>query len=273
MTEYREHRPDVRLEPFVRCLWELRTPLRERGEPAALVRVLPDGCMEWIFHLGPPFRIQEGDGRLVEQSSALLVGVTTRAVLLEPSSGGDVVGVRFHPGGARAFLRSSVGRWADRVAPLEELEDAGLAELEQRLHEVPRAQRIEVLTRELLDRRARLDRERPPFSGAVAALYSRRVSVDAVAHACGLTRRQLERRFRDEVGVGPKRLARLGRLQQAARWLAEGRARSSAIALAAGYCDQAHFTREFRELGGTTPGEYRREQAGFGSALLGPAQG
>ncbi len=269
MIEYQEHRPDPRLDPFVQCLWELRTPARAREEPASLERVLPDGCMEWVFHLGPPFRIDCGGGGLAEQEPALLVGVTTRAVLLEPSSSGDVVGVRFRPGGARPFLRARADLWTDQVLPLEVLEDAELTRLLERLQAAPRAQRIGVLAQALLERAARSDVAPSPLAGAISTLLSTRASIDRVAQACGLSWRQLQRRFRDEVGVGPKKLARLGRLQRSARWLAAGRADGSAIALAAGYSDQAHFVREFRELAGTTPGRYCRERAGLGPALLG----
>lgn len=82
--------------------------------------------------------------------------------------------------------------------------------------------------------------------------------MDRVAEVVELSPRQLRRRFRTEAGIGPKLLARMVRLQGFIR-LAEDRPRESTarLALEAGYYDQAHLIRDFRELAGTTPGRFR----------------
>jgi len=73
----------------------------------------------------------------------------------------------------------------------------------------------------------------------------------------GLGERQLRRRFQVAVGYEPKRLARILRLQRllalAGRTPA-GRGRLAALALAAGYADQAHMARECATLAGLAPG-------------------
>jgi transcriptional regulator GlxA family with amidase domain len=67
--------------------------------------------------------------------------------------------------------------------------------------------------------------------------------------------RRLQRKFLRHVGIGPKRLARMLRLQRATRLWASGQASSWAgLALAAGYSDQAHMVRDCREFAGTSPG-------------------
>jgi AraC-like DNA-binding protein len=83
--------------------------------------------------------------------------------------------------------------------------------------------------------------------------------VAALGDALGISERQLRRRFADAVGYGPKTLARVLRFQ---RFLAlaagddpAGSARGdlAGLAYAAGYADQAHLTRECRQLSGRTP--------------------
>ncbi len=63
-------------------------------------------------------------------------------------------------------------------------------------------------------------------------------------------------RFREELGVPPKALARILRFERAV-----GRLRAgddlAALALDAGYYDQAHFNRDFRAFAGATPTAYR----------------
>jgi len=73
----------------------------------------------------------------------------------------------------------------------------------------------------------------------------------------GLGERQLRRRFGVAVGYEPKRLARILRLQRLlalAERMPPGRGRLAALALAAGYADQAHMARECTELAGLAPG-------------------
>jgi methylphosphotriester-DNA--protein-cysteine methyltransferase len=81
--------------------------------------------------------------------------------------------------------------------------------------------------------------------------------VEDVVDAIGVGRRQLERLFRLQVGVGPKEFASLARFT----WLIDqlGRQKSWAdLALDAGYSDQAHFIRNFRRRTGATPVEFGR---------------
>jgi transcriptional regulator GlxA family with amidase domain len=80
--------------------------------------------------------------------------------------------------------------------------------------------------------------------------------------------RRLQRRFRDQVGVSAKRLARIGRFQRAARLLSETVLPGAAIAVDSGYADQSHLGREFQEMAGISPGRYRREEHALGDVFL-----
>ena len=73
--------------------------------------------------------------------------------------------------------------------------------------------------------------------------------------------RQLEREFRRKVGLPPKTLSRIARFQNLLRL--SGRFPEKAwaeLSAAAGYADQAHMTREFRELSGATPARRHWEE-------------
>ena len=75
-----------------------------------------------------------------------------------------------------------------------------------------------------------------------------------------MSHRQLSRVFREQLGFGPKSLVRLGRFQLALRLLdGQGRRSVAAVALRAGYYDQAHLTRDFRLFAGVGPARYLRE--------------
>ena len=79
------------------------------------------------------------------------------------------------------------------------------------------------------------------------------LSVDGLAVKGGLTVRTLSRRFQRACGLTAREWIRIARFQAARAALKSGADSLSAIAAEAGYADQAHMTREFRRLAGTTP--------------------
>jgi AraC-like DNA-binding protein len=101
-----------------------------------------------------------------------------------------------------------------------------------------------------------LERRQPdPLVGDAVALLARRAATVAeVAQRVFLSERQLERRFADHVGYGPKTLQRILRLQHVVRQLESHAAgRLAEVAASAGYADQSRLSRETRRLTGLTP--------------------
>ncbi|MFC8518988.1 helix-turn-helix domain-containing protein [Streptomyces sp. NPDC057257] len=81
------------------------------------------------------------------------------------------------------------------------------------------------------------------------------VPVRSLADEVGWSVRQLENRFREQIGLGPKVAARVLRLQRARRLLAEGHGQAETAAMC-GFYDQAHLSGEFRVMTGCTPREF-----------------
>jgi transcriptional regulator GlxA family with amidase domain len=82
--------------------------------------------------------------------------------------------------------------------------------------------------------------------------------VEPLMDETGWSRRHVTQRFRRQLGVPPKAFARLLRFEHAAALLIEatpGRTLAD-VAMAAGYYDQSHLTRDFAALAGMTPGAY-----------------
>ncbi|MFF0743032.1 helix-turn-helix transcriptional regulator [Streptomyces sp. NPDC004111] len=95
--------------------------------------------------------------------------------------------------------------------------------------------------------------------------------VPRLAAHVGWSVRQLEKRFRDEIGLRPKAAARVLRLQRARRMLAAGHP-AARTAAHCGFYDQAHLSGEFRALTGCTPGgfeELRRLQSAGAAGRVG----
>ena len=172
------------------------------------------------------------------------------------------VQVDLTPLGARRILGLPMEELTNRVVALEDVLGRGAAELVERLAEAPGwPERFALLDAALL---RRVDAGPAP-APEVAWSYGRlaatdgRVAVGALADEVGWSRRHFAARWRRDVGMGPKAVARILRFQRALRLLREGRPLAD-VAYDCGFADQPHLNREFRALGGSTPGEVTNVQ-------------
>jgi AraC-like DNA-binding protein len=87
------------------------------------------------------------------------------------------------------------------------------------------------------------------------------LDVHSLARHSSLTARQIERRYKDALGMSPTRVRRIQRFRDAARGIV-GTPRLSLAQHAAlhGYADQSHMTREFRALAGVSPRRYAEKR-------------
>ncbi len=256
--QYRERRVRPPLDGFLECFWFLQG--EAAPEERQVQRIVPDGCLEMIVHLGDPFaRITPG-GRPERQEPSFLVGQMTGCLLVRPGARVDTFGARFRPGGLTAFLSAPADELTDRFTPLPLLWGGAARRLEEALGEArgdeERVRVAERFFRGLLDRGRGCD---PALREAVGEILGRRGQVDlaGLSRRAGLGERQLERRFRTAVGVAPKLLCRMVRFQEVLRRLQDpGPLSWVEIALDCGYFDQSHLIRDFRAFAGAAPARY-----------------
>lgn len=198
-------------------------------------RVLPDGCMDLLWH----------DGRL------LVAGPDTTAYVTEGRSG-SWAGLRFFPGQAPGFLGVPAHELRDRRVELAELwSPAVVRRLTARVNAA--ADPASGLEEVVLERAAEVGRPDPVLRQVVDALDAGR-PVAATADELGLGARQLHRKSLAAFGYGPKTLGRVRRLQRALALARDG-VPYAETAARSGYADQAHLARDVRDLAGLPLGE------------------
>jgi AraC-like DNA-binding protein len=177
------------------------------------------------------------------------------------------VHVYLEPLGVRCLLGVPAAALASRVVDLGELLGTGAEELRERLLAAPSwGERFQQLDGLLL--RVRRDAPEPPPEVAWAwhtlvAVHGN-LSVVALAREVGWSRRHLGERFRAALGLAPKQAARVLRFEWACEELARAPRRPLAdLALACGYHDQPHLTREWQALAGTTPAQWIARELPF----------
>jgi len=246
----------LRLSPSADLTGEVANFWFMRGDgPRAMPdghRILPDGCMEFVFQLGDPFRERKPDGTFRLQPRLLLVGQMERRVDIKPQGVVDTVGVHFHPAGLAAFVPGDLSRFAHRIVSLPRALRQDLGPLVARLGSVPEPERRAAFLEDFL-RRLRRDGD-PAMAAAASKLTLGPIDLGALARRFRTSDRQFRRRFEAAVGLGPKRFARLVRFQRVFEQERESDGGVwSRVALECGYYDQAHFNRDFRAFAGVRP--------------------
>ncbi|MDQ6433129.1 AraC family transcriptional regulator [Mesorhizobium sp. LHD-90] len=251
-----EMRPAGPLEGVVTRI----TGYRETARQHISMRETASLTVPFILSFGEPFAI--GLGRAptaADRIGSFAAGLFAGPVLIESFGASHCLQIDFTPLGARRFFKIPMYELADRMILLDDvLGNDGLA-LREHLGNTTDWKSRFALAAGFVS--SRIGDGCPPsaevrevFSGIDAS--GGRAPVSRLATRAGWSRKHLAERFRAEIGLGPKSVARIVRFNRA---LAAARAgdKWADIAAGCGYADQAHLTREFRALAGISPAAWQ----------------
>jgi len=247
-------RPAAALEALVECYWNVRWDLR--GLPPRDQQVLAHPQVHLVF----------------EQPEARVYGVDRGLFVRRLEGRGQVLGIKFRPGGFRPFWGRPVQELADRVLPATAVfdpageeagagggDDGAVADANRRILALDSLPAMAGLADAFL--LARLPATDPRVAEVtaiveLAAADHGIVRVEQLAARCGVSARTLQRLFAEYVGVGPQWVLRRARLQQAALLADAGAVDWPLLAAELGYADQAHLSRDFTAVVGRPPTRY-----------------
>ena len=256
--------PPVEWAGVIDSIWVQEAAATDaRGAPPTTV--LPTGTPELLVYFGDPFVEQTPRGA-EPHAAAVFGGQRSRAIVVRATGRTGVVAIRFHPWGAAAVTDVPVDALLDRFVPLDELYGArDTCELLEQVHGAASPHQRAGAVLEFLARR----RVRHALDAAAvrAAIEIKRAdpSIGNLGRQVGVGPRQLRRRFRETVGIGPKAFSRLLRLQEAI-WHRRNGAEWSDVAFSCGYHDQAHLIHAWRDVTATSPARCldRRPESALG---------
>ena len=266
---YLELAPSPQLAPWVHRVWIFES---DAGSPGP-DRIVPDGRPELVIHFGRPFAEVADAGAPSPQPRAIFAGQVTRPLVLQSAGEAGVVGVRFRPAGARAFLGMPMRHATDHRIALADLFTSDGAALPGDIAaahgDEDRARIAEAFVLQRIAHHAHQDDAIAQRSAAAIEARAGSIAMEELVAEAGIGRRQLERRFGDAVGIGPALLAAIFRFRSVFDVIERDGSRPwTDAAIAAGYYDQSHFIREFRRFVGCTPSEFTREHGGLAAALV-----
>ncbi|MCU6712249.1 AraC family transcriptional regulator [Paenibacillus sp. J5C_2022] len=234
--------PHESLSPFVLHYWLVSWDLP--GETIYLQDVIPNPCANLV----------------VEKAGSGLYGVPDRIYTKRLTGRGRAFGVKFKPGGLYPYIRKPLAELrnsrmniadafpCDDSALCEAFRDSAPADTLIRLsadilsHQLPQADPIIHTVNDIINDVKHTDTI---------------TTVEQMCSNSGIHIRKLQRLFQQYVGVTPKWVIKLYRMQNVAEQLDKGYSGGwMELALSQGYYDQPHFIRDFKSIIGVTPEQY-----------------
>lgn len=268
--DYQTYEPHTNLKSLVSCYWTLEVP--KQSEPQKQ-RIVPDGCIEMAFILGDDIKRYTFENEFILQPRAMMLGQTIEPFYIEPTGFVKTFAVRFYPYGFANFVSEPISNFANKETPINQLFGIENAEdFEQKIINAKNTeQRISITEKFLLDKLNDEKTINRIVKNTVDSLLftNGSASINSILKDDLSKRRQLERNFKKQIGVSPKQLGKVIRLQTALKMLLDPKSENlTEIAYKSEYFDQAHFIKDFREFTGINPKEFINHENLVLSALF-----
>jgi len=256
---FRSRTPDGPLGRAVESIWSARGRIPYRRE-----RIAPTGSSVAVFVLGDPILETatgpRGDALLADQG--FLIGPHDRPVINEPTGETFAVGIVTTAVGCRAALGVEPAAIRGRVVDLAAAWPRAAAIRAELMAAVGADAMLDLLSGYLA---AGLDLADPGLDRCVRAVslleQDPTTPIAAIAAAVGVSHGHLDREFTRIVGLAPRRLARLRRVQRMLSGIdAQGDVAWAGMAAELGWSDQSHLIRDVKRHTGVTPSAYLAAQ-------------
>ncbi len=240
--QYLEVTPHPTLSNYVDAYWTASGSSTQHS----IEKILPDGCVDIIFNLGNDCYTDNGTF-LMKSEKTYLVGTMTTYKETGMDNNTKLLGVRFKPGAVSAFFK---------FVSLSEIKNQTI-ELGKSL--CPDLRKLIKSPFELLNQELARNLNKPNryllMQIETIKKSKGQIKIQELASIHYTTVRQLERNFKEHLGITPKEFVNLVRYQNAMKAIEQRKSNESILSIAFdfGYYDHAHLTNDFRRYNGCAP--------------------
>jgi AraC-like DNA-binding protein len=259
--------PSVSIQPFIECYWIVE----DDDTTPVCQKIIPDGFPEIIVHYGDPYKILIKD-EWEQQADFLLAGQLTKFFYLENTGKTGVLGIKLKPTVLSRLFGLSMKEYTDTVVSIRE-DDKNFTTIKQigasgNSHEKAVQELNQFFEAIVLEKKIRPT----ALDQAVNLVFERKgmVNIRQLAAETFLSERQLLNQFRQQVGLSPKLLARIVRLNYIFQLVKENKEKWTSLAYEAAYFDQSHFIKDFKQFTGESPHRYAFDEENLANFFLMP---
>jgi AraC-like DNA-binding protein len=267
---YQVFQPAETLAAVVKCFWTLEAKAEKAPEKQ---RIVPDGCMEMIFHYGDLYQQYITSTTTIIQPRCFVFGQITTTLDIEPTGDTGIFAVRFHPNGFIPFANLPLQQMENKAVALADIfGDDGEQLATTIVTANTSTERIELVSQFLLNKlqtATAVDRLAVACVDLLLASNGQ-VSVDVLSSQLQVHRRQLERKLSESIGLSPKQLTKIIRLQATLKMMhLEQYTNLTDLAYENGYYDQAHFIKDFKAFTGMSPKQFFKDNLKLSALFIG----
>lgn len=257
-VKYKTFQPHPHLGSLIKCYWTLEVPAQEDYQKQLII---PDGCLEMIFILGDDVKRYTSKSKFILQPCEMVLGQITKPFYIQPTGYVNTFAVRFYPYGFANFVSMPITELANKETPLALLFGKKQSlELTKKIKQTKDTKkRIKIIETFLLKKLQDKDTIDNIVKSTIDTMLLTKgsTSIRSILKNDLSKRRKIERSFLKKVGISPKKLGKVIRLQAVLKMLLNRRSENlTKVAYDNAYFDQAHFTKDFKEFTGTTPKEF-----------------
>jgi len=250
--------PSTALRPYIQWYWSVQSDGRVTTPREEFMH--PDGSLGLVFNWGDKLDLSQGS----YAQTVTIDQVSSQSRRLKLEGVVEAFGILFQPGGAYPLFGVPLNELVDTAVLSAHFRSNQLHHLHEQLADAPSfLQKVGLVETWLNYRLQQLCNPSPVIKPSLALIAQSQgqILIQAVAEAVHMSPRQLERLYNSQVGLSPKRFARMMRIRQTREALRQIETRSlTDIAHTYGFYDQPHFIREFKSVVGLTPGAYSLRQ-------------
>jgi len=255
---YQTYKPHKDLAFLVKFYWTLEVPFDPQNKKQ---KIVPDGCIEMTFNFGDKIKRYTSETDFILHPNAMVMGQRTKSYYILPTGDVDTFAICFYPIGFVNFVKTPLDELVDKETPIAAL--FGQAEAnaleEQMIQAIDSLQRITIIEAFLLKKMNEKHTISHIVESTVDVLLKTNgtIPIHTILKDDLSKRRQLERHFKKQIGISPKQLGKVIRLQASLNLLLNKKSETlTDIAYENEYFDQNHFIKDFKELVGVTPKEF-----------------
>lgn len=248
------------LDSYISCYWlSVFTGTEDEAQKLKPkpITLIPDGGSSFIFDIN--YR--------QNWYHKSIWGVMDKPVMVYKQhsiSKGEIMtfGVDFKPGGLYRFLGIPMQEFTNNSIELEALSYSTFHELTENIINAGSiGEQINTIESFLLKQLNKIDGYKSSVEEALHIIIQTSGSIRINELSCRLlvSERSLRRMFHEYIGISPKTLCRITRLQSVINNCMDDKQLNFLIAAYDnGYFDQSHFIKDFKEFCGYTPGQYKK---------------
>lgn len=238
------HMPSEAFQSFVKHYWIIHWDLT--GMPPHDQDVVPNPCVNLI----------------VEPGKTAIYGVSKSVHSHHLEGKGSVFGIKFKPGGFYPFIKKPIANLTGQSIGIADVLNIEPREMENLILSQREPEHMVATIEQLfLPSLPAPDNTVNHINQIIDHIIQNPdlTSVEEICEFAHLNKRTLQRMFSQYVGVHPKWVIKLYRLQHAAERM-DYKTHEDFLKLSAdlGYYDQSHFIKDFKSMVGKTPEEYMR---------------